>query len=116
MHTATTLRPCQNRSSSGLDITKGLADREAFFISRYSKIYSSSQSQPVVQSNIPRVQRPPIFSLQGALVIMNDEQVNKNIKGMDDLDFIGWNNADWRGVFADHHTDDVLVDWKGQPH
>jgi hypothetical protein len=45
---------------------------------------------------------------------MNDEQVNKNIKGMDDLDFIGWNNADWRGVFADHHTDDVLVDWKGQ--
>jgi hypothetical protein len=20
----------------------------------------------------------------------------------------------WNGVFADHHTDDVLVDWKGQ--
>ena len=20
----------------------------------------------------------------------------------------------WHGVFADHHTDDVLVDWKGQ--
>ena len=33
---------------------------------------------------------------------------------MDDLDFKGWNNADWNGVFADHHTEDVLVDWKGQ--
>jgi hypothetical protein len=46
---------------------------------------------------------------------MNDDQVDKNIKGMDDLDFIGWNGADWHGVFAHHHTDDVLVDWKGQP-
>ena len=45
---------------------------------------------------------------------MQDDQVNKNLKGMDDLDFIGWNNADWHGVFAHHHTDDVLVDWKGQ--
>lgn len=33
---------------------------------------------------------------------------------MDDLDFVGWNNADWNGVFAHHHTDDVLVNWKGQ--
>jgi hypothetical protein len=31
-----------------------------------------------------------------------------------DLDFDGWDKADWDGVFADHHTDDVLVDWKGQ--
>jgi hypothetical protein len=37
-----------------------------------------------------------------------------NLKGMDDLDFAGWNNADWHGVFAQHRTDDVLVDWKGQ--
>lgn len=34
---------------------------------------------------------------------------------MDDPDFTGWNNADWHGVFAHHHTNDVLVDWKGQP-
>src|SRR5690348_17828499 len=46
---------------------------------------------------------------------MADDQVMSNIKGMDDLDFDGWNNADWNGVFAHHHTDDVLVDWKGQP-
>ena len=46
---------------------------------------------------------------------MQDDQVDKNIKGMDDLDFIGWNSADWHGVFAHHHTEDVLVDWKGQP-
>ena len=46
---------------------------------------------------------------------MQEEQVKQNLKGMDDLDFIGWNNADWQGVFAHHHTDDVLVDWKGQP-
>ena len=39
----------------------------------------------------------------------NDETVNNNLKGMDDLDFVGWNNADWTGVFAHHHTDDVLV-------
>ena len=46
---------------------------------------------------------------------MNDDQVSANLQGMDDLDFTGWNNADWHGVFAHHHTDDVLVDWKGLP-
>lgn len=46
---------------------------------------------------------------------MSDDQVSANIQGMDDLDFTGWNNGDWHGVFAEHHTDDVLVDWKGQP-
>ena len=45
---------------------------------------------------------------------MQDDQVRSNLKGMDDLDFTGWNNADWNGVFARHHTDDVVVDWKGQ--
>jgi hypothetical protein len=45
---------------------------------------------------------------------MQEDQVASNLKGMDDLDFIGWNNADWNGVFAHHHADDVLVDWKGQ--
>ncbi|MGD8213734.1 hypothetical protein [Aestuariimicrobium sp. Y1814] len=46
---------------------------------------------------------------------MDEDQVTKNLQGMDDLDFTGWNNADWDGVFAEHHTDDVVVDWKGQP-
>jgi hypothetical protein len=46
---------------------------------------------------------------------MNDDQVSANLQGMDDLDFTGWNGADWHGVFAHHHTDGVLVDWKGQP-
>ena len=46
---------------------------------------------------------------------MQEDQVDKNIKWMDDLDFIGWDGADWHGVFAHHHTEDVLVDWKGQP-
>ena len=45
----------------------------------------------------------------------NDDAVDRNLQGMDDLDFVGWNNADWTGVFAHHHTDDVLVDWQGQP-
>jgi hypothetical protein len=45
---------------------------------------------------------------------MPDDQVARNLQGMDDLDFTGWNNADWDGVFAHHHTDDVVVDWKGQ--
>ena len=45
---------------------------------------------------------------------MEDDQVKSNLKGMDDLDFVGWNNADWNGVFAHHHTKDVVVDWKGQ--
>jgi hypothetical protein len=43
---------------------------------------------------------------------MEEDRVEGNLKGMDDLDFIGWNNADWNGVFAHHHTDDVLVDWR----
>ncbi|MGH3261455.1 MAG: hypothetical protein ACRDNS_05610, partial [Trebonia sp.] len=45
---------------------------------------------------------------------MAQDQIADNLKGMDDLDFTGWNNADWHGVFAHHHTDDVYVDWKGQ--
>jgi hypothetical protein len=45
----------------------------------------------------------------------NDDAVESNLKGMDDLDFVGWNNADWNGVFAHHHTDDVLVAWQRQP-
>ncbi len=45
---------------------------------------------------------------------MSDDQVLKNLKGMDQLDFDGWNGADWQGTFAHLHTDDVLVDWKGQ--
>ena len=45
----------------------------------------------------------------------NDDAVDRNLQGMDDLDFVGWNNADWTGVFAHHHTADVLVDWQGQP-
>jgi hypothetical protein len=45
---------------------------------------------------------------------MQDDQAQANLKGMDDLDFDGWNKADWDGVFTDHHTEDVLVDWKGQ--
>lgn len=45
---------------------------------------------------------------------MSDDNVGKNLKGMDELDFVGWNGADWHGVFAHYHTDDVFVDWKGQ--
>jgi hypothetical protein len=45
----------------------------------------------------------------------NDKAVDRNLQGMDDLDFVGWNNADWTGVFAHHHTGDVFVDWHGQP-
>ena len=35
---------------------------------------------------------------------MKDDAVDRNLQGMDDLDFVGWNNADWTGVFAHHHT------------
>jgi hypothetical protein len=42
------------------------------------------------------------------------DQVNQNLKGMDELDFVGWNGADWNGVFKHYHTGDVHVDWKGQ--
>ena len=45
---------------------------------------------------------------------MTEDQVKANLKAMDDLDFDGWNNADWHGVFAHQHTDDVVVDFKGR--
>lgn len=45
---------------------------------------------------------------------MGNDQMRRNLEGMDELDFVGWNGADWHGVFAHHHTDDVYVDWKGQ--
>src|ERR1700741_2475371 len=46
---------------------------------------------------------------------MSDDLISANLQRMDDLDFPGLNGADWHGVFAAPHTDDVLVDWKGQP-
>jgi hypothetical protein len=45
---------------------------------------------------------------------MTEAQTNAHLKAMDDLDFEGWNNADWQGVFAHQHTDDVYVELKGQ--
>ena len=46
---------------------------------------------------------------------MADDEVTRNLQGMDELDFNGWNRADWQGVFAHLHTDDVLVEVNGQP-
>jgi hypothetical protein len=46
---------------------------------------------------------------------MADDEVTRNLQGMDELDFTGWNRADWHGVFTQSHTDDVLVEVKGQP-
>ena len=46
---------------------------------------------------------------------MADDEVTRNLQGMDELDFKGWNRADWQGVFPHLHTDDVLVEVKGQP-
>jgi len=46
---------------------------------------------------------------------MADDTVTHNLENMDELDFTGWNRADWEGVFARHHTDDVLEEVHGQP-
>lgn len=46
---------------------------------------------------------------------MSDDQVSRNLQGMDDLDFDGWNTGDWEGVFAAHHTEDVMVAFHGMP-
>jgi hypothetical protein len=46
---------------------------------------------------------------------MADDEVTRNLQGMEQVDFNGWNRADWQGVFAHYHTDDVLVEAKGQP-
>jgi hypothetical protein len=43
-----------------------------------------------------------------------DESVEGNLQRMDELDFAGWNEADWEGVFTRYHTDEVLVDVHGQ--
>jgi len=43
-----------------------------------------------------------------------DETVQRNLQRMDELDFAGWNEADWEGVFTRNHTGDVLVDVHGQ--
>ena len=40
---------------------------------------------------------------------MADESVAHNLERMAELDFAGWNGADWEGVFTRYHTDDVLV-------
>ena len=43
---------------------------------------------------------------------MTDDQVQKNLKGMDDLDFTGWNNADWNGVLPT--TTPMTCLWTGR--
>ena len=45
---------------------------------------------------------------------MADDIVTRNLKSMDELDFKAWNGADWHGLFAHYHSDDVLVDVHGQ--
>ena len=45
---------------------------------------------------------------------MTDDQVARNLNSMEELDFEGFNAGDWHGVFARHHTDDVLVEVHGQ--
>ena len=47
--------------------------------------------------------------------VMADNEVTRNLQSMDELDFKGWNEADWHGVFAHYHADDVLVAIHGQP-
>ena len=42
------------------------------------------------------------------------QSVAHNLERMDELDFAGWNGADWEGVFTRYHTDDVLVEVHGQ--
>jgi hypothetical protein len=46
---------------------------------------------------------------------MAEDTVTRNLQHMDELDFKGWNGADWEGVFTHHHSDDVFVDVHGQP-
>ena len=46
---------------------------------------------------------------------MADDDVARNLSKMDDLDFRAWNGADWDGLFAELHTDDVVVNVQGQP-
>ena len=45
---------------------------------------------------------------------MVDDAVTRNLSNMDELDFAGWNAADWEGALASHHTDDVFVHMHGQ--
>ena len=45
---------------------------------------------------------------------MADETVARNLQRMDEVDFAGWNKADWEGVFTRNHTADVLVAVHGQ--
>ena len=45
---------------------------------------------------------------------MSDD-VARNLQGMDELDFKGWNQADWHGAFTRTHSDDVYVEVHGQP-
>lgn len=46
---------------------------------------------------------------------MTDNEVDRNLEGMEALDFRGWNTADWEGVFSEQHTADVVVQVHGQP-
>lgn len=46
---------------------------------------------------------------------MADNTVTRNLERMAELDFMGWNRADWDGDFARHHSDDVFVEVHGQP-
>jgi hypothetical protein len=48
------------------------------------------------------------------MTVVTDETVERNLQRMDELDFAGWNEADWEGVFSRNHADGVVVDVHGQ--
>jgi hypothetical protein len=37
---------------------------------------------------------------------MADDEVTRNLQGMDELDFKGWNRADWHGAFM------TVAEWR----
>jgi hypothetical protein len=36
--------------------------------------------------------------------LMTEDQINANLKANYEVDFEGWNSADWHGVFAHRHN------------
>ena len=112
--------PVGRGRATSSELSRALPDRlepgPGQVVSSKAMGYRDHLTQPALDGIMTYFRILPSLSMrQGKEMLMADDRVASNLKGMDDLDFDGWNNADWDGVFAHHHTDDVLVDWKGQP-
>jgi hypothetical protein len=73
-----------------------------------------SRSNSFANTEKPRAPECGVRNRPEEATVVADETAEGNLQRMDELDFAGWNEADWEGVFTRCHAGDVVVDVHGE--